>query len=98
MDIGNRNTNRVKIFMKKRFFGYSIKEVDAILEVISKENYDLKRQISKMDIELSHQKAKAKYLETYFKELQEADNPPQNVSNDNTQQVNSEIMLILKNG
>ena len=51
-----------------------------------------------MDIELSHQKAKAKYLETYFKELQEADNPPQNVSNDNTQQVNSEIMLILKNG
>ena len=31
--------------MKKKLLGYSTKEVDAIIEVLRKENNDLKRQL-----------------------------------------------------
>ncbi len=40
--------------MKKQFIGYSIKETDALLEVLRKENEDLQKQISQMENELSH--------------------------------------------
>lgn len=42
--------------MEKRFMGYSTKEIDALLEVLRKENEDLKRRDTQMAAELSRMK------------------------------------------
>ena len=84
--------------MKKKLLGYSTKEVDAIIEVLRKENDDLKRQLLKMDIELSRQKAHIKYLKTYYSELQNVDSLSQQTSKDESKRANCEIFYISKEG
>ena len=84
--------------MKKKLLGYSTKEVDAIIEVLRKENDDLKRQLLKMDIELLRQKAHIKYLKTYYSELQNVDSLSQQTSKDESKRANCEILYISKEG
>ena len=81
--------------MKKKLLGYSTKEVDAIIEVLRKENDDLKRQLLKMDIELSRQKA---HIKTYYSELQNVDSLSQQTSKDESKRANCEILYISKEG
>lgn len=84
--------------MKKQFLGYSRKEVDVLLEVLRNENEDLKRQIMKMDFELSRQKAESNYLKSYYKELQSAGSSSQGIPDDESEQPDCEILYISKEG